>query len=96
MRGKATRKRMKGRVKHAAAAVLDKWVVDTMGPMRMEDREGHRYVLVVMDVCSHYVMMVLMKRKSEAALQLKIMIAREQTQKEKLLKILHSAGGQKL
>jgi hypothetical protein len=61
--------------------------------MSVEDRNGHRYVLVVMDVHSHYVMVVLMKRKSEAAGQLKIIIAREQTQKEKRLKVLHSDGG---
>jgi hypothetical protein len=93
VKGKMTRKPMTHTIEHHAMDVNDKWVSDVIGPVRQRTLGGNRYVLVTVDVYSHIVWVILMKRKSEVTNEIKKLMKREQTQKEKTVKVFHTDGG---
>jgi len=72
---------------------MDLWVVDVMGPMKVETIEGHKYVLVMIDVFTRYIFVSLLRTKGEAATHLLNRIRLCQTQTGEKLKRLHSDGG---
>ena len=94
--GKMSRLRMKGVVDNKVTKQMDMWVVDVMGPMKVETMDGHKYVLVIIDVFTRYLFVKLMKTKGEATTHLLNQIRLSQTQTEMKLKQLHSDGGKEL
>jgi hypothetical protein len=94
--GKMSRLPMKGVVDHNVIRHMDLWVVDVMGPMKIETMKGQKYVLVIIDVFTRYVFVKLMKTKGESATLLIDQIKQSQTQTELKLKELHSDGGKEL
>jgi hypothetical protein len=55
--------------------------VDLMGPMRSESMEGKKYILVIVDDYSRFTWVILLKDKSEACDQAKILFKRIQNEK---------------
>ena len=91
--GKMKRLPMTGTIDHHAEQTMDLWVADIMGPVGVKTFTGMRYVLVMMDVYSHKMFAVLMKRKRDAKNEIIIIMKREQTQQERRVKVFHSDGG---
>jgi len=96
LKGKMTRVPITGEIDHRVYAPMDEWAVDIMGPMGVETMEGHKYVLVIVDVYTRLIFVSLMKTKGEAATHLLNQIRQSQTQTERKLRKLHSDGGREL
>ena len=72
------------------------WAVDVMGPMKTETMDGHKFVLVIVDVYTRLLFVQLMNTKGEAASRILNKIKLCQTQTSKKLKRLHSDGGREI
>jgi hypothetical protein len=93
MSGKMNRLPVTGTIEHNAEQTMDLWVADLMGPVSKKTFSGKKYVLVIMDVYSHKMFVVLLNRKKETMNEIVKIVKREQTQKEKKVKVFHSDGG---
>ena len=96
MKGKMNRLPMTGVIDHEVRGPMDMWAVDVMGPMRTETMDGHKFVLVIVDVYTRLLFVQLMKTKGEAASRILNKIKQCQTQTSRKLKRLHSDGGREI
>ena len=96
MKGKMCRLPMTGVVDYRVHAPMDMWVADTVGPMKTESIDGHRYCLHIMDVHTRVVFAALAKLKSECGAIIVNTVKQQQTQTSLTLKRFHSDGGTEL
>ena len=95
LKGKHSRLPMTGTFQHHTSAVLDMWLVDTMVP-NYPTREGNKYITLIMDMHSGYLICILTKNKRDITTCVINMIKQYQTQKQKTIKLLHSDNASEL
>ena len=96
MEGKMNRSSMTGVVDYHVHETLDMFVADLMGPIKVESLNDNKYILMMMDVYSRYLLCELLKSKDEAADVIIKIITREQNQKRKKIKRFHSDNGKEI
>ena len=95
LKGKHSRLPMTGTINHQANDILDMWVIDTMVP-NMPTRSGNKYITLILDVYSGYLILILTKTKSEINARVISTIQQYQTQHQKTIKRLHSDNAKEL
>ena len=93
--GKHSRLPMTGTINHDVKQYLDMWIFDTMVP-NMPTRSGNRYITLIMDVYSGYLIVIFTKTKGEITEQIINIIKQQQTQHQRTLKIAHSDNAKEL